>query len=52
MQRLSERAETLATEIAQLESPGGLAVGAPPGTSDAQLAERLSTIQFTANAVN
>jgi len=52
LQRLGETAEALKTEIAQLESPGGMASGAPPGTPDAQLAERLSTLQLTANAVN
>lgn len=52
IQRLKERAASLASEIAQLEAPGGLSLGAPPGTSETQLAERLSTIQFTANAVN
>jgi len=51
-QRLRTRAAQVASEIAQLEAPGGLSLGAPPGTSEAQLAERLSTLQFTANAIN
>ena len=50
--RLQERAAALAAEIAQLEAPGGLSQGAPPGTPEAQLAARLSVVQFTANAVN
>ncbi|MEG0821988.1 MAG: mechanosensitive ion channel [Burkholderiaceae bacterium] len=50
--RLQKRATSLAAEIAQLEAPGGLGVGAPPGISEAQLTERLSVVQFTANAVN
>lgn len=52
IQRLQDRAAALAGEIAQLESPGGMPLGAPPGTPDTQLAERLSTIQFTANSVS
>lgn len=51
-QRLRARAAQVASEIAQLEAPGGLSLGAPPGTTEAQLAERLSTLQFTANAIN
>ncbi|MEF9942635.1 MAG: hypothetical protein RR758_00385 [Burkholderiaceae bacterium] len=45
--RLQKRATSLAAEIAQLEAPGGLGVGAPPGTSEVQLTERLSVVQFT-----
>jgi small-conductance mechanosensitive channel len=50
--RLQERLAKAQLEITQLEAPGGLAQGAPPGTPETELLRRVSVLQFTANAYN